>query len=245
MGLAFMSLHSAAHAAKGQADSVCPGFVVLRNGYAVWIEESDAVPASQGHEHGGQQMHKMENKGHEHGGQQMHKMGSKGHEHGDDKGQVVANHKHLMGYQHGQAIVAGKDGLCVPNSSSDDTAWMGVSQDDALSVAVESLRGVLAHNSRANEGFGITVVEPGGTRLENANLQLFVRMPQHDQRMPGGHGPANDPDVKGLAAMPEGRGRYRINTVDFSMPGPWLLEVVVTNGGDTFKAYFAPEVGEE
>jgi len=111
---------------------------------------------------------------------------------------------------------------------------MGVSQDDALSVAVESLRGALAHNSRANEGFGITVVEPGGTRLENANLQLFVRMPQHDRRMPGGHGPANDPDVKGLVAMPEGRGRYRVNTVDFSMPGPWLLEVVVTNGGDSF-----------
>ena len=150
-----------------------------------------------------------------------------------------------MGHRHGEAIVAGKDGLCVPIGSPEDTAWMALSRDDSLHVMASSLRGALAHNSRANEGFGITIVRSGEKRLESGDVQLFVRMPHHDHRMPGGHGPANDPDVKGFALMPDDQGRYRVNTVDFSMPGPWLLEVLVKHGDETLKAYFAPKVGEE
>lgn len=122
---------------------------------------------------------------------------------------------------------------------------MAVSPDNSLQVMTASLRGALAHNSRANEGFDITILRSGGKPLENADVHLFARMPHHDHRMPGGHGLANDPDVKGLAVMPDDQGRYRVNTVDFSMPGPWLLEVVVKNSGETLKAYFAPKVGEE
>ncbi len=230
VSLAIMPWQSAADEIKGQADSVCPGFVVLANGYAVLSEESDAARANKGHGHGGHKMDKMANKGHGHSAHKMDKM---------------ADRQHLMGYRHGQAIVAGKDGLCIPISGRGDTAWTAVSQDGSWSVAVESLRGELAHNSRANEGFGITVLGPGGKLLETAEVQLRVRMPHHDHRMPGGHGPANDPDVQGLAVLSDDRGRYRVRTVDFSMPGPWLLEVVVKNGGETLNAYFAPHVGEE
>lgn len=229
ISLAMMPLQSAAHDKKGQADRVCPGFVVLANGYAVLSEDREAMPTNKGHDHS----------------EKMAKMANKGHNHSGHKSQAPARHKHLMGYQHGQAIVVGKDGLCVPISGLGDTAWTAVSQDDSLSVAVESLRGELAHNSRANEGFGLMVVAPDGKLLKSADVQLLVRMPHHDHRMPGGHGPANDPDVKGLAVMPDDQGRYRVSTVDFSMPGPWLLEVVVKNNGETLKAYFAPNVGEE
>jgi hypothetical protein len=110
---------------------------------------------------------------------------------------------------------------------------------------VASLRGPLAHNSRANEGFDIAIIAPDGKPLDDADVQLFVRMPQHDHGMPGGHGPANDPDVKGLAMMPDDPGHYRDQTVDFSMAGLWLLQVVVRRGSETINAYFAPNVGEE
>ena len=70
-------------------------------------------------------------------------------------------------------------------------------------------------------------------------------MPHHDRRMPGGHGPANDPDVKGLAAMPQGNGDYTVPTIDFNMGGPWLFEVQIQDGSTMHKAYFATEVGEE
>jgi hypothetical protein len=230
IGLVVMPQPGMVRDAKGETHRVCPGFVVLANGYAVLSEENKAMQTSKGHDLSDHKMHKMADPGHERGGHQGH---------------GAANHNHLMGYQHGQAIVAGKDELCVPIGSLDDTAWTAVSQTDGLSVAVESLRGPLAHNSRANEGFGITVIAPGGEPLDNADVQLFVHMPHHDHGMPGGHGAANDPDVKGLAMMPDEQGRYHVNTVDFSMPGPWLLQVVVSHGGETLKAYFAPNVGEE
>ncbi len=244
MSLVMMPLQSAADTVKGQPDSVCPGFVVLANGYAVLSEANDAMQANTGHGHGSHQMDKMANTGHG-GHHQADKMANTGHGHGGHQDRATVSHQHLMGYRHGQAIVAGKDGLCVPLSGLGDTAWMAVSREASLSVAVASMRGALAHNSRANEGFDITVVQPDGKPLENIDVQLLARMPHHDHRMPGGHGPANDPDVKGLVVQPDDQGRYRVSTVDFSMPGPWLLEVVVKNGDETHKAYFAPHVGEE
>lgn len=105
--LAVMPLQSAAHDGKGKADSVCPGFVVLANGYAVLSEASQAMNSDKGHGHS------------EH---QMKKVASRGHDHGEHKSHDAAHHKHLMGHQHGQAIVAGKNNLCVPISSPEDTA---------------------------------------------------------------------------------------------------------------------------
>jgi hypothetical protein len=230
MGVAALPLRGATPDAKSQAQRVCPGFVVLANGYAVLSEVNKAMPMGKGHDHRDQQMSHMTSSGHDQGGKQD---------------QMGANHNPLMGYHHGQAMVAGKDEVCVPLGSPDETVWKAVSRAEVWSVTVESLRGPLAHNSRANEGFGITVTAPDGKPLDNAEVQLLVRMPQHDHGMPGGHGPANDPDVKGLAAMPDEKGHYRVQTVDFSMAGPWLLQIVVRHDGDTFNAYVAPSVGEE
>jgi hypothetical protein len=70
-------------------------------------------------------------------------------------------------------------------------------------------------------------------------------MPHHDRGMPGGHGPANDPDAQGLVAQPVGQGRYTVQPVDLAMSGPWLFEIHVHEGAETRKAYFAASVGEE
>jgi hypothetical protein len=77
--------------------------------------------------------------------------------------------------------------------------------------------------------------------IEQAQVRLLVRMPHHDRQTPGGHGPANDPDVQGLVAQELGQGRYRVSTVDFTMPGPWLFECRWAS----HKAYFTASVGEE
>jgi hypothetical protein len=71
-------------------------------------------------------------------------------------------------------------------------------------------------------------------------VRLLARMPQH-----GGHGPANDPYGQGMIAQPVEQGRYIIADVDFTMSGPWLLEIHVHQGAETHKAYFAVYVGEE
>jgi hypothetical protein len=123
---------------------------------------------------------------------------------------------------------------------------MAVSRENSVSVMVESLRGALTHNSRDNEGFGITMMQPASHQLlEKAQVRLLVRMPQHDHGMPGGHGPANDPDVQGFVAEPDGTGHYAVQTVDFSMPGPWLVEMQIQQGSTALSAYFAVSVGEQ
>ena len=231
-GLAAMPLQGEMRDQHRQGHGACQGFVVLANGYAVRSEDSHAMSADKSHGHGGRQMHQMADTGHAHG-------------HEGRKREMAAPHQYLMGYRHGQAIMAGDGELCVPLGKAGDTTWTAVSQGDGLAVTAASLRGALSHNSRTNEGFSLTVATPDGKSLDNAEAQLLVRMPQHDHRMPGGHGPANDPDVAGLPATPDGQGRYRVNTVDFSMAGPWLLQVVVKRGGETLNAYFAVNVGEE
>jgi hypothetical protein len=84
-----------------------------------------------------------------------------------------------------------------------------------------------------------------GRPVEHAILRIMARMPQHDHRMPGGHGPANDPDVQGLKALPQGNGDYTLSTIDFSMSGAWLFEIDIQDGDTIDKAYFASEIGEE
>jgi hypothetical protein len=241
--LTIMPLASMAQDQAGRPDRACQGFVVLANGHAVWSEQTQAAQGDKGHQHGAHQTHEMTHNAHDHSEQTMKPMTDHGRATPQD--QDADNSQHLMGHQHGQAVAAGQDGLCVPLGRPEDTTWTAVSRTGAWSVTVSSLRGALAHNSRANEGFDIAVLDGSGKPLEHAEVKLFVRMPQHDHGMPGGHGPANDPDVKGIAVTPDQQGHYRVNTVDFSMPGPWLLEVVVKNGRGVLRAYVAPSVGEE
>jgi hypothetical protein len=149
-----------------------------------------------------------------------------------------------MGYTHGQEIVPQADMLCVPVGSPSTVTWTAVSHASTLAVSAESLKGALTHGSRAHAAFTLTV-RLDGAPIDAAQVRLLARMPSHDRRMPGGHGPANDPDVRGIVAQADGQGRYTIPTVDFTMGGPWLFEVQVQEGSETHKAYFAAAIGEE
>jgi hypothetical protein len=237
---------AAAHDVRQQARSTCPGFVILPNGFAV-LSGTSTTPASMHMHHGAAQGEaKTEQMDHA-----MPAAAPKQQAHSAPNHAMPAAHppdaqQHLMGYTHGEAIVLQPGMLCVSLGSPDDTAWMAVSGENSVSVMVESLRGALTHNSRDNEGFSVTMMQPGSRQpLEKAQVRLFVRMPQHDHGMPGGHGPANDPDVQGLVVEPDDTGRYTVQTVDFSMAGPWLMEMQIQQGSTTLSAYFAASVGEE
>ncbi len=161
---------------------------------------------------------------------------------------VLSREDGPMGDQHGQAIRVQEGLLCVPPGHSTDTAWMATSHDTPATwfVMAASLRDELAHNSRANEGLSLTIVRPDGElSTEPLPVKLFVRMPHHDNRLPGGHGPANDPEVKGIIVEPDQQGYYIVPTIDFSMAGSWLFEVRVQQGSKLYKGYFAATVGEE
>jgi hypothetical protein len=134
--------------------------------------------------------------------------------------------------------------LCVPVEDRAATQWTAVSSVRSLYVNAKSLRGTLAHNSRANEGFEFTISE-GSKPIGDAEVRVVARMPHHDKNLAGGHGPANDPDARGMTTKIGGKGRYILNNVDFNMGGPWLFEVQVKRGDITSKAYFAVNVGQE
>lgn len=223
-----------------QTASTCPGFVVLPNGFAVLSQPADAASEAGSHAspHGAKRDKARAHKGDGHHAPQAHKSRHKGH---------ASNHQdHRMGYTHGRSIPLKEDMLCVPIASPQTTAWKAVSREPSLVVMVESVREGLAHNSRQNEGFNFTIKRRGiQQETGDAQVQLFVRMPHHDHRMPGGHGPANDPDVTGIEAALDAQGRYSVPTVDFSMAGPWLFEVRIQQDGQMHNAYFAGKVGEE
>lgn len=222
----------AAHDARHQAGSVCSGFVILSNGFAVL----SGLPAAHGH--GSTPVHhapSTQDKAmvHQKHDQMAH-------------GSAASGAQHLLGYQHGQEITVQQGMLCVPIGGKDATMWAGISHDPTLLVQAESLQGPLTHNSRTNETLALTVMRRGDHAADGQpHVRVLARMPTHDRRMPGGHGPANDPDVQGFVAQLDGQGRYVVQTIDFSMPGTWLFEVHVQQGADTYRAYFAVEVGEE
>jgi hypothetical protein len=172
---------------------------------------------------------------HAHGGHEVEHPGEAKTPKGEDQ---------LMGFRHGQSIKPKAEMLCVPVHGTEDVTWKGVSLDKSLDVTAKSLRGLLAHNSRGNEGFEINVRRDGAP-VEDAEVFFVSRMPHHDRTMLGGHGLANDPDVKGLKAESVGQGRYTLQTTDFIMGGAWLFEVQVKRGAETSRAYFATEVGQE
>jgi hypothetical protein len=151
---------------------------------------------------------------------------------------------HLGGLRHGELVNVESGRLCVPVNEKSETQWRAVSKSSSLEINARSLRGELAHNSRSNEGFEITIMD-GSKPVGKADVRVVARMPHHDKKMPGGHGPANDPDAAGMATKSLGKGRYTLNDVDFNMGGPWLFEVQVKRGAGTSKAYFAANVGQE
>lgn len=219
----------------------CRGFVVLPNGYAVMSGMSEMGGMSEmsghGHDtmgHAGMEMKPgdMQSSAAHHS---MEAMGSMEHQAGMKD--------HLMGLRHGEDIKVAAGMLCVPLDQSKDS-WAAVSADKDLQVMARSIRGSLAHNSRDNEAFELSVMH-GRSSVENADVVFIARMPQHDRSLAGGHGLANDPDAKGIAARPMGKGRYVVDPADFTMPGSWLFEVRVEKGEKVSKAYFATPVGQE
>lgn len=242
--------HAGAQKSTQVVRKACPGFVVLPNGHAVLsrLQEDTPkdAPASQSSMTSDQGRMAA---GHGHmqqtdASQQEH-MKHGEHDHSASMPPMPKPSKHLMGYRHGQVITPNKRMLCVPLARRHDKSWTAVSNQLSVFVTAESLRGRLTHSSRWNEGFRLTIMRPGsGQPMDDAKVQVLARMPHHDHRMPGGHGPANDPDVRGMVAQREPDGRYLVGTVDFTMAGPWLLEVRVRQGQKTSSAYFAVLVGE-
>jgi hypothetical protein len=236
---------AAAHDVRQQSRSTCPGFVILANGFAV-LSGTSTTPTNMHMHHGAAQGEAKAAQMDPVTPAAPKQMSHSAPNHTMPAAPTPDAPQHLMGYTHGEAVVLQPGMLCVSLGSPDDTAWMAVSRENSVSVMVESLRGALTHNSRDNEGFSVTIVQPGSSQpLEKAQVRLFARMPQHDHGMPGGHGPANDPDGQGLVAEPDATGHYTVQTVDFSMAGPWLMEMQIQQGSTTLSAYFAASVGEE
>lgn len=215
--------HSRSMAAS-MSPGACRGFVILPNGYAVLSGISD--PAD----------HR--------GATRTHQGVKTESESGHDASMAQTGKDHLMGLRHGDAIEVQPGWLCVPVEENAATQWTAMSSVPSLHVSAKSLRGTLAHNSRANEGFEITISE-NSKPIGDAAVRVVARMPHHDKNLAGGHGPANDPDARGMATKAGGKGRYILNNVDFNMGGPWLFEVQVKRGSKSSRAYFAANVGQE
>lgn len=151
----------------------------------------------------------------------------------------------LQGYQHGQAISLKQGMFCVPIRTSQTTAWFAANQDTGLSVTINSLKGLLSSRHGESAAFEITLRDNlKGTTVERASIRLFACMPHHDRDTPGGHGLANDPDMRGLTAIPSGSGRYTVEPIHFAMPGAWLVKMQVQQEGKAQQAYFATMVDE-
>lgn len=249
------------HEARSQVGSVCHGFVVLPNGYAV-LSGMPMAPmhggghaqhsgtqqeAAMGHQgHGQMQPKPMAEMAHGHMSSQPQQMAQMDHGHTGHMNKPADASEHLMGLQHGQEITLKPGMLCVPINGKDDTTWMAVSSEPSLRVMADSLKGPLSHNSRTNESLALTVMRRGtDMSMQPLHVRMLARMPHHDRQMPGGHGLANDPDVQGLDTQRDDLGRYNVPTVDFPMAGAWLFEVQVQQGEDTLRAYFATEIGEQ
>jgi hypothetical protein len=152
---------AAANGTHHHAGGGCSGFVVLPNGYAVLSHMATTHTQAKSHTHPGAtpdttpMPHKMGSQTVPKDKQMMHK----DHAHAGEMSKPSAAQQHLMGYQHGQMITLQKGMLCVPFGSKDETTWTAVSHTASLYVRAESLRGPLAHNSRANESFALTVIQ--------------------------------------------------------------------------------------
>ncbi len=220
----------AAHT-PGPTANVCHGFVVLPNGFAV-LSGIPAVPerapahAAPGQEPASSAM----------GEQEASRLAL--------SPQASAAPAHLMDYQHGQDIAPQEAMLCVAVGAQEAVAWTATSPEPALVVRAASLSGALTSRHHTNAALALTVSRGSGVPSAQAQVRLLVRMPHHDHRLPGGHGPANDPEVHGLVAHPDGPGRYLVPHIDFTMAGLWFVEIQVHEGARMSTAYFGVAVGE-
>ena len=221
----------AAHT-PGQTANVCHGFVVLPTGFAV-LSGIPAVPERA-------PARAMPDQA-----PAANAMREQGAPRPAPSPQAAAVPAHLMDYQHGQDIALQEEMFCVAIGAQEAVTWAAVSLDPALVVRAASLRGVLTSRSRTNAALAVTVSRGSRGPMVQAQVRLLVRMPHHDHRLPGGHGLANDPEVHGLVAHPDGPGRYIVPNVDFTMAGLWLVEIQVYEGTRMSKAYFGAAVGEE
>ena len=211
------------HKRVPQAERVCHGFVILPNGFAVL----SGLPVSPAPDSTGAQQAAAQ------AGVPV-----------ADQGHTSGAAQHLMGYTHGQEVMPQESMLCARIDGADTLRWTAVGHKGTPAVTVESLQGALTHGSQAHAAFALTV-RRSRAFVDTAQVRLLARMPHHDQRMPGGHGPAHDPDMQGIVAQSVGQGRYTITNVDFTMGGPWLFEVHLQLGTEMYKVYFAADVGEE
>jgi hypothetical protein len=221
----------AAHT-PGQTANVCHGFVVLPTGFAV-LSGIPAVPERA-------PVRAMLDQ--EPAGNAMREQGAPRPAQSPQASAVPAD---LMDYQHGQDIALQEEMFCVAIGAQEAVTWAAVSPDPTLVVRAVSLRGALTSRSPTNATLAVTVSRGSGVPIVQAQVHLLVRMPHHDHRLPGGHGPANDPEVHGLGERPDGPGRYIVPNVDFTMAGLWLVEIQVYEGTRLSKAYFGAAVGEE
>jgi len=183
----------AAHT-PGQTANVCHGFVVLPTGFAV-LSGIPAVPERA-------PARAMPDQA-----PAANAMREQGAPRPAPSPQAAAVPAHLMDYQHGQDIALQEEMFCVAIGAQEAVTWAAVSLDPALVVRAASLRGVLTSRSRTNAALAVTVSRGSRGPMVQAQVRLLVRMPHHDHRLPGGHGPANDPEVHGLVAHPDGPGR--------------------------------------
>jgi hypothetical protein len=221
----------AAHTA-GQTANVCYGFVVLPNGFAV-LSGIPAVPERTP----ARAIPEQESA--------SSVMVEQDAQRPDRSHHAAAVPAHLMDYQHGQDIAPLEGMFCVAIGAQEAVTWTATSPDPALVVRMASLRGILTSRSHTNAAVAVTVSRGNGVPIAPAQTRLLVRMPHHDQRLPGGHGPANDPEVHGLIAPPDGPGRYIVPHITFTMAGLWFVEIQVHEGTRMHKAYLGMAVGEK
>lgn len=124
--------------------------------------------------------------------------------------------------------------------SADPVTGFGSTADGLFTIEARSLRGAMSPEAPDNEGLSL-VIRRGGAPAPGLDVRFYARMPHHSGRVAGGHGPANDFNVNGMATMPSTPGTYVVDPIDFNMSGYWLFEARFTVDGAERRLYFAME----
>ncbi len=124
--------------------------------------------------------------------------------------------------------------------SVDPMTGFGSSSDGRYTVEARSLRGAMSPEAPDNEGLSL-LIRRDGAPATGLDVRFYARMPQHNSRITGGHGPANDFNVNGMPTAPSTPGSYVVDPIDFNMAGYWLFEARFTADGAERRLYFAME----
>jgi len=181
----------AAHT-PGQTANVCHGFVVVPTGVAV-LSGIPAVPERAP----ARALPDQEPAG--------HAMGEQGAPSPAPSPQTAASSPPGMDSQHGQDIAPQQGMVCVAIGAQAAVAWAAVSADPALVVRVASLSGVLTARSQTNAALAVTLSRGRGRPIVQAQVRLRVRMPHHDQHLPGAMARPMTPRSTGWSHTPTGR----------------------------------------